>query len=64
MESKSKIKLKPESIKKNMFVKIRLKDDKYIDGYFKKFMFKNLAISDVKKQNQYRDTIEDIMKDF
>ena len=41
MESKSKIKLKPESIKKNMFIRIILKDNKVVEGFFKKFMFKN-----------------------
>ena len=42
METKSKIKLKPESIKKNMFIRIHLKDNKQVEGYFKKFMFRNL----------------------
>jgi len=49
MESKSKIKLKPESIKKNMFIKITHKDNKVTEGYFKKFMYKNILITEPKK---------------
>ena len=41
METKSKIKLKPESIKKNMYIKITLKNNKLVEGFFKKFMIKN-----------------------
>jgi hypothetical protein len=49
MESRSKIKLKPESIKKNMYIKIQVKEGKVIEGYFKKFMIKNTQITDIKK---------------
>jgi hypothetical protein len=49
MEYQRKIKLRPESIKKNMNLKIVQKDNKYIEGFFKKFMFKNIEISEVKK---------------
>ena len=60
MEPQRKIKLKPESIRKNMNVKILLKDNKYIDGFFKKFMYKTTDVKESKSQGQYRDSIEDI----
>ena len=47
--SKSKIKLKPESIKKNMHLTITKKDTKVVEAYFKRFMFKNTQITDIKK---------------
>ena len=39
--AKSKIKLKPESIKKNMHLTITKKDGKVFEAYFKRFMFRN-----------------------
>jgi hypothetical protein len=62
--SKSKIKLKPESLKKNMFLSITLKNGKVIEAYFKKFTFKHLGAADPKKANVYRDNLEDIFKEF
>jgi hypothetical protein len=49
MEPLRRIKLKPESIRKNMNVKIQVKDNKSVEGFFKKFMHKNTEIPDVKK---------------
>jgi len=56
--------LKPESLKKNMYLAVTLKTGKVTEAYFKKFMFKNTAIQDPKKQNAYRDTVEDILKEL
>lgn len=45
-----KIKVKPESLVKNMLVKIEQKDDKTpIQAYFKKFMLKDKTVKDAKK---------------
>ena len=47
--TRSKVKLKPESIKKNMHLTITKKDNKVVEAYFKRFMFRNLQITDLKK---------------
>ena len=60
-----RIKVKPESLVKNMYIRVVLKDSKEpIEAYFKKFMIKDKTIKDVKKQGQYRDSIEQITNEF
>lgn len=46
---KSKVKLRPESIKKNMLLTITQKNGKVIEAYFKRFMYRNLNIPEVNK---------------
>ncbi len=48
-----------------MFVRVLLKDSKEpVEAFFKKFMFKDKTIKDVKKQGIYRDSIEQIITEF
>ncbi len=49
MEALRRIKLKPESVRKNMNVKLLLKDNKQVEGFFKKFMHKLADINESKK---------------
>ncbi len=47
-----------------MFLVISLKSGKIVEAYFKKFTFKHLGAVDPKKANIYRDSLEDILKEF
>lgn len=47
-----------------MFLYITLKTGKIVEAFFKKFTFKHLGASDPKKANVYRDSLDDILKEF
>ena len=57
-----RVRITPQNLKHNMFISVEKQDGTKINGYFKRYFYKNLQIADVRKQNVYREEWEELLK--